>query len=445
MRKIVVLPICLQKKTEMLIRYIFKFALLVPCAVFLFSIVANGQTAVSYRFLEVLDTDGKPVANAEIETIGHRVILQTNQDGQIEKGLPVFRGDRYTPGFKVSKSGYFSYEDIGFISGPFSDRTGQPIRLELLIIPKTDAERKAVGDEQRKREFFLAAINGDSAAVRKLLRAGLSANLTTADLRGVPITRGIPIIAFAAASGDGETVSALFDADAELSNRSQAENDILLYYLSGDINLPDSTLDKAKRIEKIERYEEGLRKLIKAGADVNAVQSGTGRITLIIAAANKPLGVIKKLLDSGVSINSEDYNENTALTEAVRYQRPEVVDLLLKSGAVKKSPTDSRTLATCRNPVLEAVYTNDLVALQSLIANKADVNQTCKGESALLRAVINKRIEAIKMLLKAGASVRNENGRRALEIARERQSTDIYHYQVDYKKIIELLEAAGVR
>lgn len=149
------------------IKYIYAFVIIALPVIFLSLTAAQAQTAVNYRFLEVIDTAGKPVKDASVETLGGcRETRRTDQSGRLEKGLRVCGGDYTTTGFKVSKSGYFAYEDLGFISGPFSDRTGQPIRLELLIIPKTDAERKAVGGEQRKREFFTAAKNGDSATVR---------------------------------------------------------------------------------------------------------------------------------------------------------------------------------------------------------------------------------------------------------------------------------------
>ncbi|MEO6590672.1 MAG: ankyrin repeat domain-containing protein, partial [Pyrinomonadaceae bacterium] len=277
-----------------IIQYIFNFFLAALCGGFLFLTAANAQTAVNYRFLEVVNTEGKPVAGATIETSGGcQDVLRTDQNGQLEKGLPVCGGDSNTTGFRVSKSDYFSYEDIGFISGFFSDRSGQPIRLELLMMPKTDAERKAVGDEQRKREFFMAAKNGDSVAVRKLLQAGLSANLTTTDLRGVPISKDVPIIMFAAASGNGETVKTLLAAGANVSNKDKPEYNALMYYLEPSFYSHYRPKTEAEKAEVIGIYEDGLRKLIEAGADVKARDKDSGQTTLMLAALSKTIGTIK--------------------------------------------------------------------------------------------------------------------------------------------------------
>ncbi len=431
-------------KTKMqTIKYTYVFVIIALSTIFLSLTAAQAQSAVNYRFLEVTDTDGKPVAGASIETLGDcREVRQTDQNGQLEKGLRICRGDDNTTGFKVSKSGYFSYEDIGFISGPFSDRTGQPIRLELLIIPKTDAEREAVGDEQRKREFFMAAKSGDSAVVRKLLQAGLSANLTTTDLRGVPISKNIPVIEFAATSGNGETVKVLLAAGAKLPDKNKPKFNALMSYLEAgfySFGGPQPEAEKAK----IGIYEDGLRKLIEAGADAKARDSDSGRTTLMLAALGKTIGTIKILLDNGVSVNAEDKYGNTALMNTVMNRRLEIVELLLKSGADPNQLT-YYSPGKCQTALMRAGSADGINIIQVLIANKADVNLACQdGETALLFAVRNNQVKVVKTLIEAGANVKGEQGATALTYARQHQFDGLGTYRSDYQEIIKLLEAAG--
>jgi len=41
-----------------------------------------------------------------------------------------------------------------------------------LKIPKNKDEKKALGDQQLKREFFSAVLKGDAPTVRKMLKSG---------------------------------------------------------------------------------------------------------------------------------------------------------------------------------------------------------------------------------------------------------------------------------
>ncbi len=428
-------------------QHIFIFVIFVSSIIFLYLTDANAQTATNYRFLEVMDTVGKPVAGAAIETLGDcREVRQTDQNGRLEKGLLVCGGDENTTGFKVSKSGYFSYEDIGLISGPFSDRSGQPIRLELLIIPKTAAERKAVEDEQRKREFFMAAKNGDFVTVQKLLQAGLNPNLTTTDLRGVPISKEVPVIMFAAASGNGETVKILLAAGAKFFSKDKSKYNPAMYYLRAIYYSHYLPKTKAEIADVMRIYEEGLRKLIEAGADVKAFDSESGQTTLMLAALGyKTIGTIKILLDGGVPVNAEDKYGNTALMNAISNNRLEIVDLLLKSGADPNLLTYYAP-GRCQTALMRAMSENDLNIIYALIANKADVNLACQnGETALITAVKNNLVKVVKTLIEAGADLKGKQGTTALTYARQHQFDGSESYNSKYKEIIKLLEAAGAR
>src|SRR5262249_5592139 len=93
-------------------RYAVAFVAL--CVLSLSSSEVKAQTSVSYRFLEVLDADRKPVANGRVETsVNGGDVRQTDDNGAI-KDFPLLRGDYNTMDVKVSKQGYFTYEDNDF-------------------------------------------------------------------------------------------------------------------------------------------------------------------------------------------------------------------------------------------------------------------------------------------------------------------------------------------
>jgi hypothetical protein len=231
-------------------------------ALHLFATTAGAQTSASYRFLEVVDTAGKPVADAKVEqdrSVGGGD-KQTDAHGDV-KEMPVYVGDFNTRSFMVSKEGFLPYEvkelsdwmhyrDMLQVEIPGYDYS-TPIRVVLLKTPLTAAERKAVEDELRRRELLLAVKQGDIETVRKLLRDGVSPD--TAD------AKGIPAILYAAANMDVGKIKALLDTGANVGKKSGAGRKALLYYLYYSTRMSQGPIDS-----------ETAQSLVKAGADVNA-------------------------------------------------------------------------------------------------------------------------------------------------------------------------------
>lgn len=247
---------------------------------------AEAQTAVSYRFLEVVDAAGKPVADARIESLDSRGgPLNTDANGAA-KNFPVYYGDFNTRGLRVLKPGYITHEETGLyvdsrhwklLEGEVAGYDPNKIKVVLLKEPATDAERRAVEVEQRKRELLLAVKRNDVAAAEKLLRAGVS--VEAADVHG------IPAILWAAAGGDLKMIKALLAAGVEVRNKSRPGRKALLYYL-------DSLANKyAVDVELVQT-------LVKAGADVNAA-SKDGKTVLSLAGQTENAQVIKLLERAG--------------------------------------------------------------------------------------------------------------------------------------------------
>jgi hypothetical protein len=162
------------------------------------SIIANAQGAVSYRFLEVVDYQNKPVieATVSVQASCEDRETKTNAKGQSEKGFPIGFGDCQTRSFNISKEGYYSFADYFgvssraklfyicccwersppclrvyliqfdtparrtvisglailklilpcYLTGMISPN--EIIKIELLKIPQHTAEKKAIGQEQ---------------------------------------------------------------------------------------------------------------------------------------------------------------------------------------------------------------------------------------------------------------------------------------------------------
>jgi hypothetical protein len=310
-------------------------------------IAAHAQSAVNYRFLEVVDSDGKPVANARVETdMSHQ---QTDENGVV-KQVPFYYGDYDTKKLTVSKPGYFSYEENEAV---FSYRYhfllegentyyehSAPIKIELLKIPVTAAEREFVEAEQQKRELLLASRHGDAATVRRLLQAGVDAR--TSDVKG------IPAILWAVASGNAEAIHAFLAAGADPGPRA------LRYYLYGasalsdevvgallkavtDINSTDNhgrTVLIWATLSGASHSEEAVKILLESGAAIDAKDS-EGRTALMLAVGNEFRGnqdlavaKVKLLLAAGAYVNIKDNQGNTALTIAKEAGHEATVKLL---------------------------------------------------------------------------------------------------------------------
>ncbi len=402
------------------IRRIFIVTIFVLC----FSAFAKAQGGVSYEFLEVVDSENKPVADAVVKTQGSCFDREnkTNEKGRLDKGLPICYGDYHTDGFTVSKDGYFTYESIytpkiivQSMDKRFYEPTGgkDGIRIELLKIPRMDVERKAVGSEQLKRELFSAVKYGKTDEAIKLFKAGVSPNLTTSDLRGVSAPRNIPAIVYAAAFADVKMIKAFLDAGADIRKKDSPARSILLTYLRNNADSLRYSRFGSRRTEEeranpMRFFEEGLDILVKAGADIEAVDKG-GDTALTIAVRQGYVGVLKRLL----ALNYSRKTKSEALQYLIYWKNAdephalEFMDLLLKSDADPNFIIENSQYFPSRGCASLLMLASELGKtdyVKLLLANKADPNLKCKdGKTAVVTALEGQHPEAAKMLLDAGA------------------------------------------
>jgi uncharacterized protein len=272
-----------------------------------------------------------------------------------------------------------------------------------------------------------AAMQGDVAGVRALLKQGSDVN---------------------AAQGDGMTALhwAAMNNDAALAQ-------VLLY---GGANVRATTRINGYTplfLAAQRGYAEVIDVLLKASSDPKATSS-TGSQPLMLAAASGDVRAVTLLLDAGAEINARDTAKGqTALMYAAGYNRVPVVKLLTARGAdvalaskvhdlyeftaEESAAQPAQGPARTRKPQVAGVdrgwvYT-ELVAymggmtplllaareghsdtVAALLEAGADVNQASAGDntSPLLIATINGHYDLAKLLLDRGADarVRSENG-----------------------------------
>src|SRR5689334_21797566 len=106
------------------------------------SIVSKAQEVPNYLFLEVVDSSEKPVADAAVEVPPFsNQTIKTNERGEAHSYLPNMSGDFTNSLFKVSKTGYFTFQDLGI---PMRQYDQLRLKLKLLKIPQTSEERQAL-------------------------------------------------------------------------------------------------------------------------------------------------------------------------------------------------------------------------------------------------------------------------------------------------------------
>jgi len=258
-------------------------------------------------------------------------------------------------------------------------------------------ERSAVAD---------AAMAGDAAAVRALLKQGADVNASQGD--------GMTALHWAVMHGDTSLTRTLLTAGAKVTaaTRLDAYTPLLVAAMNGSA--------------------EEVAILLEAGASCLAATSN-GATALMLAAGSGNADAVKRLLDGGADPNAtERARGETALMFAAARNRAPVIAMLAARGADVRATTRVVDLSKIEGPrqVLNADRqdTNrQLVGTQggltalhfaarqgyreaadALLDAKADVNQVsaADGTSALLIATINGHFDLAMALLARGADPR---------------------------------------
>jgi ankyrin repeat protein len=274
-----------------------------------------------------------------------------------------------------------------------------------------------------------AAMNGDKAAVKALLKSAADVNAAQGD--------GMTALHWAAMSGDAELAQMLVFAGANVRATTRLGNYTPLFLASQQGN---ATVIEA---------------LLKAGSDLKATNAN-GTSPLMVAAAAGKVDAVKVLIDAGADVNAKDgVRLQTPLMYAAAANRADVITVLAAKGADLKANSKVSDLANLsreglgfggnpqapgapprpgapaagarapmpgvdRNyqlnelinahggltPLLFAVRQGYAESTAALLTAGADVNLVSAGDktSPLVMAVINGHFDLAKDLLDKGAN-----------------------------------------
>ncbi|MEJ2245809.1 MAG: ankyrin repeat domain-containing protein [Acidobacteriota bacterium] len=250
----------------------------------------------------------------------------------------------------------------------------------------------------------------------------------------------------------------LLIAQEQLDTHSESINELTEAVSSGDI--------------------DAVRRLLLAGADVN-IRTNEEMTPLFLASLKGHTEIVRLLLSAGANKNakmahdvesylklpgilqSEAIHDVTALHAASQNGHPEIVKLLLESGAdvnaeilfqdtrlvASRTMSDRQSMSTIRKISRESVVGTSLFLashngnaeiVKLLLSAGAKVNAEGKNDmTALYLASLNNHIEIAGLLLSAGAKVdaKDNNGVTALYLASLR----------NHPEIVKLLLSAGAK
>jgi ankyrin repeat protein len=225
-----------------------------------------------------------------------------------------------------------------------------------------------------------AALKGDKAAVRTLIKDGADVNAASGD--------GTTALHWAVRADDVEMVDALVRAKANVNAKD-----------------PDGVTPLA--IACANANPAMIRKLLAAGADANTADPA-GETVLMIAARMGNVDGVKALLDAGAQVNAKDTEAGTALMVAVRANHAEVVKFLIDRGAEVDAATRvGKTPA--RRPPNAGGGSHGAGIVRGGWPDRGYQEATPGGMTALLYAARDGRLEIVRMLLAAGADLKKDD------------------------------------
>jgi ankyrin repeat protein len=264
------------------------------------------------------------------------------------------------------------------------------------------------------RPLYLAATNGDAAAIARLLDAGEDANaLLTAE--------GESVLMLTSQAGNAEAVKILLDRGAN-TNTQQLRGQTALMWAAA------------------EGHADVVKLLLARGADPGLSSTAStkperrppgGMTALLFAARQGKLEAARALLDGGANINAAGADNTSALLIAVVNGHYDLASLLIERGANPNiadsngrtplyAAIDLRNVQWSQGPAPELPQPEHLALITTLLDAGADpsIKMTgqvghrgsfdmrwtdLKGGTAFSRAAWNGDIEVMRLLLAHGA------------------------------------------
>lgn len=179
---------------------------------------------------------------------------------------------------------------------------------------------------------------------------------------------------------------------------------------------------------------EKINQLIAQGADVNSVES-SGRTPLMRASFNLGnLEIVRALIEAGADVNRQNAQGDTALHQLLKSDFSHALQkgrILIDAGAdVNRKNNNGIT------PLISAAFPGVVNVFKLLVDAGADINaQTINGTTALMALVqggVNPAGIALLLELGADQNITNNDGKTALDIARDKR----YQPNVDALSVV---------
>jgi len=275
--------------------------------------------------------------------------------------------------------------------------------------------------------LYLAATNGDAAAIARLLDAGEDAN-------AVLTAEGETVLMLASHTGNADAVKLLLDRGAD-ANIQQARGQTALMWAAA------------------EGHAGAVKLLLARGADPGLSSAAStkqekrppgGMTALMFAARQGQLDAVRALLDGGASVDQAGADNTSPLLIAVVNGHYDVASLLIERGANPNvadangrtplyAAIDLRNVQWSQAPAPELPQPEHLALITKLLDAGADPSvkmlgqvghrgsfdmrwTDLKGGTAFSRAAWNGDIEVMRLLLARGADPKivTEKGETAL-------------------------------
>jgi len=299
----------------------------------------------------------------------------------------------------------------------------------ILELPLWICDEAAAASDPSGDALYEAVLFQDLAKVKSLVANGADVNY---------IARGRPLLGWAAQnSGDVEVLKFLLKAGANPNiadegvghtplmraidtQQIEAVNVLLKAKANPSAKTPDGESCLVLAVKS--RKPEIVKALIEAKADVKETPA-SGDSAVLVAAQDgmeESYEIIKLLAKAGAPMDVANA-AYTPLIFAIQSEKVDLVKLLLESGANPNARVEDS-----QPPITQALGNAEI--LEALLKYKPDLTiENSYGMTPLTEAVSNYQIEALKVLLKAGADPKkpNSKGTSAYDYAEQNYKTDI--------------------
>lgn len=273
--------------------------------------------------------------------------------------------------------------------------------------------------------LMIAAEKGNLEMVKLLIEVGANVNQ-------IAMSNGDFALASAAAAGHVD----VFNYLAPLTNsklRKEAEEILPIGIHTKELEEKADPLVKELSDLVFDKNLEGIKEIIKKGADVNGLDE-IGNTALCSAAFGGDLEIVRALLEAGADPNlapEPEPNEDESNTPLWFANSADITKLLIDAGAdinFQNYSGDTILMMTARR-------WGALKKMKVLLENSADINiKDNEGKTALMYAVKDKdNLGKVKLLIEFGADIntKDNDGNTALNIAREAGNIEIANLLVE--------------